>query len=116
MKHAYAITICLLMLASVACKKRRTYPAPTANELHYKETHCANPWNHQTYQVVPKSDTAAIKNWLLEKDITTLKVTITAYTNEPTCKACTCPSTRIVKVLFSTADIEKAKALGFYKP
>lgn len=113
MKHAYIISICLLMLAGVACKKRNTIPA---NELHFAETQCANPWARMTTQVVPESDTASIKIWLLEKDITTLKVTITAYANEPTCKACTCPSGRIVKVLFKPEDIEEVKALGFYKP
>ncbi|WP_343305726.1 hypothetical protein AAHN97_01015 [Chitinophaga niabensis] len=117
MKHALTIAICLLMLAGVACKKRRSEPAPPpANELHYKETHCANPWTSIGNHLVPRSDTQAIKTWLLEKDITTLKVTITPYTGGVTCEACHCLSTRIVKVLFNPADIEKAKALGFYKP
>ncbi|MRG48243.1 hypothetical protein GFS24_24195 [Chitinophaga sp. SYP-B3965] len=110
MKHAYIILICL-MVAGVACKKRRTDPA---NELHYKETQCANPWDHQT--VAPESDTLKIKNWLLENDITALRITITDYLNVATCKACTCPSTRIVQVSFNNGDLNKAKALGFYQP
>lgn len=114
MKHAYLISICLLMLAAVACKKRHT--DPPANELHFKETQCANPWARMTTQVVPQSDVESIKNWLLENDITALKITIVAIKGEVNCYACHCPSGRLVKVLFDPADIEKAKTLGFYKP
>lgn len=113
MKHAYIISICLLMLAGAACKKRNTIPA---NELHFAETQCANPWARMTTQVVPESDTASITNWLSENNITALKIEITAKKDIVTCEACTCPSGRIVKVLFKPEDIEEAKSLGFYKP
>lgn len=114
MKHAYLISICLLMLAGVACKKRNTIPA---NELHFAETACANPWMQRgTVMEVPRNDTKIISDWLLENDITPLKITISSNGDKITCYACHCPSGRTVKVLFNTADLEKAKALGFYKP
>jgi hypothetical protein len=113
MKHAYIISVCLLMLAGVACKKRNSIPS---NELHFAETQCANPWARMTTQVVPQSDTESIKNWLSENNITALKIEITVKKDIVTCEACHCPSGRTVKVLFNTADLEKAKSLGFYKP
>jgi hypothetical protein len=114
MKHAYIISFCLLMLAGVACKKSNTIPA---NELHFTETACANPWMLRVDILeVPRNDNKIIGDWLQANDITPLKITISGSNGQPTCYACHCPSGRIVKVLFNTADLEKAKSLGFYKP
>ncbi|SIO15444.1 hypothetical protein [Chitinophaga niabensis] len=114
MKHTLTIAICLLMLAGVACKKRNTVPA---NELHFTETVCANPWMQRVNILeVPRNDAKIINDWLVANNITPLKITISVSNGGPTCYACHCPSGRIVKVLFNTADLEKAKALGFYKP
>jgi len=112
MKRALTIVICLLMLAGVACKKNRV--VPPANELHYVPTQCSNPW--QRPSSVGGLDTVSIKSWLLENNIAVLKITLSPPRKILVCEACSCPSPRILIVLFNPADIEKAKSLGFYKP
>lgn len=111
MKHA--IIILLLIAAGTACKKKQVvFPA---NELHYKETQCSDPWTKRVYTHLglPPSDTGMVKYWLNDNGITALNVTFTERTGGITCAACTCPTGRTLRVLFDPGDIEKAKALGF---
>lgn len=116
MKHTLTIFICLLIVAASGCKKNRTDQDIPANELHYKELKCHNPWDRMTTQLLPESDTVTIKNWLQENGITPLKVRITVDRSKASCDACTCPTGTTIRVLFNSTDTTKAKTLGFYKP
>lgn len=113
MKHALTIFICLL-IAGVACKKPKPVVTYPANELHYKETGCSDPWR------VPKATDAElaenVKDWLLLQNITVLEIKITTGHEEIQCKACTCPTGRRIQALFAPSDTAKAKSFGFYKP
>lgn len=113
MKLCYVTFTCVLMLAGIACKKPKPLNT-TDTQLYYIETQCSsNPWN----RLVAVTDSKKIKSWLHQNGITALKITITGPPPNGTyCAACSCPTGRIIWVVFYPSDHEKAKALGFLKP
>lgn len=103
-------------------KKKITTEASSAklnaNEvwMQYDETKCANPWNFNWF-VKPTEEQilGAVKSELLGNEINVLEIKSTYEENNISCDACTCPNGRHFYVRINKPEIEKLKAMKFYK-
>ncbi len=119
MKQVLTIAICMLMVAALACKKKKGNPSedysylPT--EMHYRETQCSNPWTG--IGLTEAELKTKVQEWLQANGFEITQIKITGKAPITVCAACTCYTGRMVEVVFvKEEDMDRSRPFGFHRP
>ncbi|QJX46081.1 hypothetical protein HMJ29_03650 [Hymenobacter taeanensis] len=117
MRNQIALLLILVAGAS-ACDKEETEPGP-ANPVtvRYAQTNCADPWA----TTAPNTTTdegfqQAVQQYVEQKGVKLYGIKISNSASQVTCRACACPTGKVLEAKVEATEVATVKQIGFKQP